>query len=161
MFVRKADIEDLDRIMDIYHSAQNQMIENGNPTQWGYSYPTPDLIEQDIYNENCYLICDGEDIHGVFALFNTAEPTYEYIEDGIWINDDEYLTIHRIASDGAKHGIFKCVADYCKSICDNIRIDTHHDNVIMQKLIEKNDFKRCGTIYVADGSPRIAYQWSR
>ena len=29
----------------------------------------------------------------------------------------------------------------------------------MQKQIEKNGFKKCGTIYVRDGSPRIAYQW--
>ena len=28
-------------------------------------------------------------------------------------------------------------------------------------LSEKNSFEKCGTIYVADGSPRIAYQWSK
>ena len=28
----------------------------------------------------------------------------------------------------------------------------------MQHLIEKNGFKRCGIIHIADGSPRIAYE---
>ena len=28
----------------------------------------------------------------------------------------------------------------------------------MQHILEKNGFVSCGTIYVADGSPRIAYQ---
>ena len=51
------------------------------------------------------------------------------------INDDEYVTLHRLASDGKVKGIFKCGVDYCKSISDNIRIDTHNDNLIMQKLI--------------------------
>ena len=159
MYVRKADLKDLDCIMDIYHAAQNWMIENGNPTQWGHSYPTRDLIENDIVNGNCHVLCD-EFIHGVFALFKTPEPTYEYIENGKWLNDDEYVTIHRIASDGTKHNVFKCAVDYCKGISDNIRIDTHKDNLIMQKVIERNQFIRCGTIYVRDGSPRMAYQWS-
>lgn len=160
MYVRKADLKDLDCIMDIYHAAQNWMIENGNPTQWGHSYPTRDLIENDIVNGNCHVLCD-EFIHGVFALFKTPEPTYEYIENGKWLNDDEYVTIHRIASDGTKHNVFKCAVDYCKGISDNIRIDTHKDNLIMQKVIERNQFIRCGTIYVRNGSPRMAYQWSK
>ena len=42
--------------------------------------------------------------------------------------------------------------------CDNLRIDTHKDNKIMINLIEKAGFERCGTIYVDDGTPRIAYQ---
>lgn len=160
MYVRKADLKDLDCIMDIYHAAQNWMIENGNLTQWGHSYPTRDLIENDIVNGNCHVLCD-EFIHGVFALFKTPEPTYEYIENGKWLNDDEYVTIHRIASDGTKHNVFKCAVDYCKGISDNIRIDTHKDNLIMQKVIERNQFIRCGTIYVRNGSPRMAYQWSK
>ena len=38
------------------------------------------------------------------------------------------------------------------------RADTHADNKIMQHLLEKNGFTRCGVIHVADGSPRFAYQ---
>ncbi len=99
--------------------------------------------------------------HGVFALFSGEEPTYQNIENGKWINDDEYVTVHRIASDGKVRGIFKCAIDYCKSISDNIRIDTHKSNIVMQKLINQNDFTKCGIIHVADGSPRIAYQWQK
>ena len=160
MYIKKAELNDLDSIMDIYHVAQNHMIENGNPTQWGHSYPGRELIESDILNGNCHVISD-ESIHGVFALFKTPEPTYEYIENGNWLNDEEYVTIHRIASDGTKHNVFKCAVDYCKGISDNIRIDTHKDNLIMQKVIERNQFIRCGTIYVRNGSPRMAYQWSK
>ena len=31
---------------------------------------------------------------------------------------------------------------------------------LRQRQIEKNGFIRCGTIYVEDGSPRIAYHWT-
>ncbi|MBE6046792.1 MAG: N-acetyltransferase, partial [Clostridiales bacterium] len=57
-------------------------------------------------------------------------------------------------------GIFRCAANYCKSISPNVRIDTHENNTTMQRQIEKAGFERCGIIYVEDGSPRIAYQWT-
>lgn len=116
------------------------------------------MINEDISKGICYLICEGDVPHGVFALLDGDEPTYEYIENGQWLNDDMYVTIHRIASDGKVGGIFNCAVRYCKSHFDNIRIDTHKSNLIMQKLIEKNGFQRCGTIYVRD-KPRIAYHW--
>lgn len=162
MHIRKAVIDDLRDIMEIYHIAQEFMIESGNPNQWGHRYPSEDLIRDDIANGVCCLICDDDGgIHGVFALFSGDEPTYKYIEDGEWINDDGYVTIHRIAGDGKLHGLFDCAVNYCKSLSDNIRIDTHESNLIMQKLIERNGFRKCGRIYVADGSPRMAYQWSK
>lgn len=161
MFIRKAETDDFENIMSIYLYAQDFMIESGNPNQWGHSYPKKELVKEDIKRGICHLVCDDCGSHGVFALVGGDEPTYQYIEDGKWLNDDEYVTVHRIAGDGKVKGIFNCAINYCKSISDNIRIDTHMDNKIMQKLIEKNDFKRCGRIYVADGSPRIAYQWCR
>lgn len=161
MHIRKARIEDLDMIMAIYKAAQDFMIESGNPNQWGRSYPSRDLVKDDIAKGVSYLVCDSETPHGVFALFSGKEPTYSYIENGNWLNDDEYVTVHRIASDGKVHGIFNCAVSYCKGISDNIRIDTHKSNIVMQKLIEKNGFEKCGIIYVRDGSPRLAYQWSK
>ena len=161
MHIRKASGKDLNDIMDIYAAAQDFMIESGNPYQWGHSYPSRNLIENDIEGGNCHLICDDDVPHGVFALFRGDEPTYQYIENGQWLNNDEYVTVHRIAGDGKAKGIFRCAISYCKGMTDNIRIDTHEDNEIMKKLIERNGFEKCGRIYVANGSPRIAYQWHK
>lgn len=161
MNVRKATSSDLNDIMEIYRIAQDFMIENGNPNQWGHTYPSHDLIIDDIDSRICNVICDENDIiHGVFALVFGDEPTYEHIENGRWLNDDEYVTIHRIAGDGKVRGIFNSTVEYCKNLSDNIRIDTHESNRIMQRLIEKNGFQKCGIIYVRD-SPRIAYHWSK
>ena len=107
MHIRKAILDDLSVIMNIYHIAQEFMIASGNPNQWGHSYPSEDLIQDDITNEVCHLIYDDECVHGVFALFDNIEPTYQYIEDGQWLNDESYVTVHRIASDGKVHGIFQ------------------------------------------------------
>ena len=69
-----------------------------------------------------------------------------------------YGVIHRVASDGRMPGVFRRCAAFCRARCANLRIDTHHDNHTMQRLIEGAGFRRCGVIYVEDGSPRIAYQ---
>ncbi len=157
--VRNAEMTDLAQIMEIYRSAQDYMIRSGNSTQWAHRYPSEELVRTDIRDGLCKVIYDETGVHGVFALMETAEPTYRVIENGEWLNDDPYVTVHRIASDGKAAGIFRCAVDYCKSIASNIRIDTHADNLIMQGQIEKNGFRKCGTIYVEDGSPRLAYQW--
>ena len=47
---------------------------------------------------------------------------------------------------------------FCEQSINHLRIDTHNDNKIMQHVIEKNGFKRCGIIHVNDGSERIAYE---
>ena len=48
--------------------------------------------------------------------------------------------------------------DYAFSVTDNVRIDTHADNAIMQHNILKHGFRFCGTILLANGDPRLAYQ---
>lgn len=159
--IRDALISDIETVMEIYRYAQDYMIASGNSTQWGHFYPSRELIRSDIDRGVCKLICDGGDVHGVFAMFAEPDPAYAYIEDGEWLNDDPYLTMHRVAGDGRVHGLFSCAVEYCKKGAKNIRIDTHRDNATMQRLIEKNGFRRCGIIYTSDDhTARIAYQWS-
>ena len=146
--------------MEIYRIAQDYMIQSGNPDQWGHFYPQPELIEQDIADGVCHILFDEDGIHAVFAMFIDPEPTYSYIEGGEWLNDEPYITIHRVASDGSRHGVIKCVVDYANSLSDNIRIDTHAQNATMQHQLEKNGFKRCGIIYLESGAQRIAYHWT-
>ncbi len=160
LYVKNASAGELGMIMEIYSAARESMVRTGNPTQWGCFYPSEELVANDIRQGICYVIHDEDQIYGVFALCTGEEPTYREIYDGAWLNDQPYVTIHRIAADGKAHGIFHIAADFAKQQADNIRIDTHENNLIMQRLIKKHGFVRCGTIYVHDGSPRLAYQWT-
>ncbi|MBE5781915.1 MAG: N-acetyltransferase [Clostridiales bacterium] len=159
--IRPAQKCDLPAIEAVYAVARGYMARTGNPSQWGNIYPKHDLLVSDIEKGELF-VCEEEGvIRGVFAFIVGDDPTYAYIEDGKWPHDKPYGTIHRIASDGQTKGIFtKCFA-YALSQMDEIRIDTHHDNKTMQHVVEKHGFKRCGIIYVQDGSPRIAYQYSK
>ena len=70
-----------------------------------------------------------------------------------------YCTIHRLASNGKRPHIADNCFDFCKTQCAYLRVDTHEDNIVMQNAILRNDFKKCGTIYLTDGSPRIAFDY--
>lgn len=159
MKIRNATLKDLNQIMEIYEAARQYMVRTGNSTQWGASYPPENLIIRDIENGNCYVgASDDGHLHLVFSLIYGVDPTYLKI-DGTWLNDEPYSTIHRVASDGKVKRTFAECLDFCKTKSSNLRIDTHQDNATMLHLIEKNGFKKCGIIYVRDGSPRVAFQY--
>lgn len=156
---RGATRADLAAILKIYERARAQMARDGNPTQWGNGYPAPELLEQDIVSNRLFLYMHNGELEAVFAFILGADPTYAKIEDGAWLDDTlPYGTIHRLASAGQQRGVAAKVIEWCAERCDSLRADTHADNKIMQHLLEKNGFTRCGIIHIADGSPRIAYQ---
>ena len=159
MFIRPATPHDEARILEIYRIARETMRQTGNPTQWGSSYPPDALIREDILCGRCHAVCEGDVVCGVFALCRGADPCYARIENGAWLSDAPYIALHRVAGDSAYHGVFHAAASYAQSLGCDVRIDTHPDNRIMQKLIERNGFIKCGTVYMDDGTPRIAYQW--
>lgn len=157
--IRPAEPGDLDALLAVYASARAYMCLHGNPSQWGDDYPSPALLEEDIRRGRLYVDADERGaVHGAFAFLPGDDPTYARIEGGSWLSDAPYGVIHRVASDGRMPGVFHRCAAFCRARCANLRIDTHHDNHTMQRLIEGAGFRRCGVIYVEDGSPRIAYQ---
>ena len=158
MTIRKAVLGDINQILAIYAHAREQMRLLGNPDQWGDSNPAVSVVENDIKTGSSYVMAEDDESYGVFALVIGTEPAYERIEDGAWLNDAPYATIHRVAGSGKQKGIVRHCLSFCESKIPNIRIDTHACNYIMQHLLESSGYQRCGIIYVADGSPRIAYQ---
>lgn len=157
--IRLANISDIDEIMDIYKISKEIMGGIGNNTQWNNGYPNKEMIIEDIKNKNSYLVYDNDSIVGVFSFIIGEDETYSYIEDGSFLSNSEYGTIHRLGSNGRRSGVFKECVDFCLSKINHIRIDTHKNNTIMRHLIEKYGFIQCGIIYVFDGTKRIAYEF--
>ncbi len=97
-----------------------------------------------------------------FDYGKNIEPTYETIVEGKWKGNDTFGVVHRIAADSG-NPLAKGAGSFCINWafdqCGHLRIDTHGDNVVMQNLLTKLGFERCGTIYVVeDNDPRFAYE---
>ncbi len=159
-----ADITELDRIMEIICQAQAYMAQNGIP-QWNNGYPSRELIEAEIGKGSRYVVKKGDDIVATVGYFTGPEAEYEKIYDGQWINENPYLSIHRICVDNSFKGMgiggamVRGAEELARnSKIRNLRCDTHEVNTSMRRMLEKNGFVHCGTIHLADGSPRVAYQ---
>ncbi|MBQ8638910.1 MAG: N-acetyltransferase [Lachnospiraceae bacterium] len=159
MEIRKAQPGDLDRLMEIYRAAKDFMDRSGNPTQWKKGYPTREMIAADIEKGQGYVCVENGIVHAAFALVPGEDPFYGVIEDGQWKNDRPYGAIHRVASDGVIRRVFDEMFCFCRAQIEDLRADTHQDNRVMQQALERCGFVRCGIIYVANGTPRIAYQY--
>lgn len=158
MIIRKATELDLTEFERIIDHARKQMRLNGNPYQWNTYYPTRELFERELSANTIYAVVDNGKIIGTFSFTIGEDKTYAYIENGKWLNSLPYGTVHHLASDNTKKGVFNAVLEFVKSFNVDIRIDTHECNSIMLHLLEKHGFTYCGIIYVADGTPRQAFQ---
>jgi len=164
MEFRKAVESDVNNIINIIQQAQAYFKEHGI-NQWQDNYPSVETISNDIANKNGYVLLKDNNIVATAAVFFDKEKTYDSIYDGEWISNNEYVVIHRIAVDnnykglGVSSQIIKNVEQLClnKGI-NSIKIDTHEENISMQKLLKKNKFQFCGIIYLEDKSKRIAFE---
>lgn len=166
MEFRKAFKSDANSIMNIIKQAQDYFKEQGID-QWQNNYPNYEIVCNDIANNYGYVLLKDNIIIGTAAVSFDGEKTYEHIYDGEWISDGEYVVIHRIAIDSKYKGkgLASFILEKVEKIClekniHSIKIDTHRENLAMQKLLKKNGFKYCGIIYLEDGSERIAFEKS-
>lgn len=155
--IRKAVTADINSIMYLIDCGRQIMRSNGNTEQWNDGYPERKVIMNDVAKGNSYLILDDKEPIATFAFIKGPDSTYQKIYNGKWTNDEPYYVVHRIASKANKHHIFKDLIDFCFSKANHIRIDTHPDNTIMQKVILQYGFTYCGIINTSRGGKRLAY----
>ena len=159
MQIRKTQPADLTAIAEIYENAKRFMTESGNPTQWnGFGAPGLESAKEDMEKGVGYVLEEDGEILAVFMFSVGEDPTYKKIYEGEWKNSDSYAVIHRIAVKEQGRGLIDYCINECFKICPNLKIDTHRDNIPMQKALLKRGFVYCGIIYLENGDERLAYQ---
>lgn len=167
MEIRKTNVRDLDTVMEILNEARRTIAALGI-NQWQDGYPTPEVISDDIARGRSRVMLRNGEIIGTFAVLDDGEPTYDRIFDGHWLTGDDnrnYVAVHRVAISVKSRGSGasgELVNYVCKTAAElgmaSVRIDTHEGNAVMRRMLEKNGFIHCGTIYLENGDPRVAYE---
>ena len=157
--VRKARKEDLNAMLNIYAKAQEYMKHSGNP-QWQLFSFSPEQVMKDIESGDYYVVERNGRVCGSMGLPVGIEEAYTYgLDEGEWRYDGEYATVHKLASDGTEHGVFKELLEYGKTICPHIRLDTHRDNDTMHYLVGQLGFHYCGMFWgKKSGMSWVAYE---
>lgn len=155
--IRKATARDTEAMLSLYANARAFMRSQGNASQWGDSYPGIDDIERDLAADALFACVDEcDEVLAAFFFREGPDPTYAEI-DGAWTDDGPYHVMHRVAA-RAGSGAGRFSIKWASRQVRSVRIDTHEDNRPMRHVLASLGFTECGTIHLADGSPRIAYQ---
>lgn len=161
--IRKTTLHDIPSVMELICQAQ-AYFKSQNIDQWQDGYPNGDVIKNDIQKENSYVLIDQDIIASMYFAIED-DPNYNEI-DGNWLTQDQpYAIIHRIVvkdeykgNNIAVHLLEFAINECLKYNISSIRIDTHKDNLSMQKFLEKHGFAYCGIVTLESGALRIAFE---
>lgn len=98
----------------------------------------PGFNKKDIEAGHSHVCLDEKgDIIGTFTFIPGKDPTYARIYEGQWLDDERpYATIHRLASTEDSHGVAAACLEWCYTQMQNLRADTHRDNLILQHILQ-------------------------
>ena len=162
--IRKSEKGDIPGIMNIISRNVEYFAKHDIP-QWQWGYPNEDTFDQDIQAGNSYVLEAEGIVIATAAVIAKRDEDYDYIENGSWLNDEDYIVIHRIAVDPAYKGkgLAAKFLDFARELAEkkgirNLRVDTHQRNSSMDRFLRKNGFVPCGTVYIRKTDERIGYQ---
>ena len=162
MFIRRASAKDLSAVADLYDIGRQTMYQQNNTFQWNENYP---LLEDAVADyERCGLFVVTEDetseeIIGCFSLLPGPDEAYVNIAEGAWINNMDYVVIHRVAVKCTGCGIATFIFNWICKNYTNVRADTHEANVAMTTTLTHAGFVYCGKVVGHDKTPRDAFHF--
>lgn len=169
--IRKACVKDLDKIGEIAQEAR-AFLKQQQVNQWQGDYPAQTDFEADIKAGVCFVLPNEADIPvGVIVLCAGLEPAYRKLSEGDWLTktQDQYLTIHRMATAPAAKGSGAAglLLDFAQQSAKAagllaVRTDTHAENMPMRTVLSRASFTYCGVVVygpeVEGGCERVAYE---
>ncbi|ORX81358.1 acetyltransferase [Anaeromyces robustus] len=148
MIYKLGTIQDLDAICSLIKDAIVEM-EKHNIYQWDEIYPTRNDFEEDIKNNNLYVVYDEDRLIAFYVISKEYDEQYNNAK---WKYDDESAYIlHRfcVSPKMQNKGIGKIVLKHIeKQIKDmgyhSIRLDTFTQNPFAQRLYRHNGYEPRG-----------------
>ena len=166
-FVLAAE-QHLSALCEITEDAKAQLKRMG-VDQWQKGYPTEATWVSDIEQGISWVAVEKGEVLGAFMFQTAPEVSYEKI-DGVWLTEGTpYASLHRVCVAESSKGkgvvgeMFRYAFELAKQAgCPSVRIDTHEENLPMQRALEKAGFAPCGKIYLIGGreagDPRQAFE---
>lgn len=153
MELRKADIEDLDIIIDIYRKAIQEM-NRKNIYQWDEIYPDQVVLKQDVLNRQMYVGIMDKVIVSAVVINRKFDEEYRY---GCW-KYDRFAVVHRLCVDPIyQHqkvgkGTMTKIEELLRTEgIQSIRLDTFSLNPYALKMYEALGYQKTGEVNFRKG----------
>ena len=169
MKIRLANQEDLNQIMNIINDAKIYL-KNQGLKQWNLAdgYPQKEVLLNDINDGSCYVLEQNNSLIATMSIIFETDENYNEIENGNWLTNNKYASIHRIAIRNDFHHLklgITMLLEAEKIVKNNnifsIKIDTHNKNIPMTKTILNAGYTYCGIITLKrsnEDNKRDAYE---
>ena len=152
MIIRKAKINELDEIMNMYSSCVDGM-QKANIDQWDSTYPNRKIISEDIRNKSFYIFLINDKIIGGINIDKIQDKTYLDVE---WKDKgNKFLVVHRLAvrQEFWKKGIGNKLMIFAESLVkekklNSIRLDTYSSNPIAINFYLNLGYIKKGEIFL-------------
>lgn len=167
--IKLVPINDMPDILNITEQAKKLLKKNGSQ-QWQQGYPNEECYIEYIKKEQLYGIYENNKLVAFGAYLIGIDNNYIEIQ-GKWsipVNDKD-MSIHTIAVSENHHGkkygqkILEYGIEYARQKgCISVKVDTHKNNIPMQKIIEKTGFIYKGIIKIIRDkleNERLAYEY--
>lgn len=143
------------------------LLAMNNIDQWQNGTIFSEILLDAIMHDQAF-VWEQRDSTGIagFCVLDTYDELYENLAEGEWTVPGSYLAIHRVMVSQHLRGrkvTTQMFLDIKKmgivNNVDSLRIDTHPDNIMMQKTLKRNGFVRTGLLYMPSGSSRYTYEF--
>lgn len=144
------------------------LLAKNNVDQWQNGTLSSELLLGAVLTKEAY-VWEERDMGAIagFCVINTTDDLYDQaLSEGKWRVEGSYLAIHRVMVSQHIRGLktsTQMFLDIKKMGIINgvqsLRVDTHPDNLLMQKALIRNGFVRTGLLYMPSGSPRYTYDF--
>jgi len=139
------------RVFEIYENCRLKLTAK-NINQWNTSYPSLELIEDDILNSNLYALYLNKEILGIICINTIQEKEYKGIN---WKDlSNSNLVIHRLAVDPRHQGksYAHTLMDFAESYAlkngfSSIRLDAYSANLTALNFYTKRGYTKRGEVF--------------
>lgn len=160
MKLRKTDVHEIDRVMEILLDGKASLAALGIDQWQGEGYPARDIVEEDVREGVSYVIEDDRGHLAATCMISfSGEEDYDEIE-GEWLTEGDssnpaYAVVHRVAvaADSVGKGAARLMLGNAQNLAheggaQSLRVDTHPGNVPMLSLLRSSGFTECGIIRI-------------
>jgi GNAT superfamily N-acetyltransferase len=138
-------------VIKIYHDVVKNMQSNGI-FQWNESYPSEEILRNDILSGHMYAGIINTEIASLFVLNKTCEE--DYLRANWSYCDNNFIVIHRFCvkveyqNKGIGIKTMEAIECYIRELgIESIRIDTFSENPFSLKLFNSLGYNRVGEAY--------------
>ncbi len=149
--IRKANLKDLERIVEITKACAKHMISQ-NIFQWNEHYPNKEIFQEDVKNETLFVIEVGSKVVGCICISTLIDDVYKKVKWLTLTNKNIYL--HRLAvhPDFQGQGLALKLMGFAEQLTlkkgyKSIRLDTFSGNDKNNKFYKLQGYTKLEKIF--------------